>query len=78
MSSGETVFCIGYIGYPVDKFNVMENTVLPEKAQWCAWLRVTPTTLPGGNSGGPVLNTAGEVIGINVAGSGPIGYAIEI
>ena len=75
VSSGETVFCVGYIGYPVGKFNVMENTVLPGRLNG-AWLRVTPTILPG-NSGGPVLNTEGEVIGINVAGSGPIGYAIE-
>lgn len=74
VSSGETVFCIGYIGYPVDKFNAMENTVLPGRLSG-VWLRVTPTTLPG-NSGGPVLNTVGEVIGINVTGSGSIGYAI--
>ena len=74
VSSDETVFSVGYIGYPVDKFNIMENTVLPGRIK-SMWLRVTPTTLPG-NSGGPVLNTDEEVVGINVAGSGPIGYAI--
>ena len=74
VSSGETVFCVGYVGYPADRFNIMETTVLPERLKG-AWLRVTPNS-PGGNSGGPVLNTEGEVIGITVAGSGAIGYAV--
>ena len=75
VSGGETVFCTGYIGHPIDKFNAMENTVLPERLSG-GWLRVTPTTLPG-NSGGPVIDAEGKVVGINVAGSGStIGYAI--
>ena len=71
---GETVFCIGYVGYPADRFNIMENTVLSGRLG-SVWLQVTPDIFPG-NSGGPVLNTMGEVIGINVAGSGPVGYII--
>ena len=72
--SGETVFGVGYVGYPADRFNIMENTVLPERVNG-VWLRVTPNG-PGGTSGGPVLNTKGEVVGITVAGSGAIGYAV--
>ena len=71
VSSGETVFGVGY---PADRFNIMENTILPERLNG-VWLRVTPNS-PGGNSGGPVLNTKGEVVGITVAGSGAIGYAV--
>ena len=71
VSSGETVFGVGY---PADRFNIMDNTVLPERLNG-VWLRVTPNS-PGGNSGGPVLNTKGEVVGITVAGSGAIGYAV--
>ncbi len=74
VSSGETVFCVGYVGYPADRFNIMETTVLSERLNG-VWLRVTPNS-PGGNSGGPVLNTTGKVVGINVAGNGAIGYAV--
>ena len=74
VSSGETVFSVGYVGYPADRFNIMENTVLPERLNG-VWLRVTPNG-PGGTSGGPVLDTKGEVVGINVAGNGAIGYTV--
>ncbi len=74
VSSSETVFGVSYVGYPADRFNIMENTVLPERLNG-VWLRVTPNS-PGGTSGGPVLNTKGEVVGITVAGSGAIGYAV--
>lgn len=74
VSGGEIVFCVGYVGYPADRFNIMETTVLSERLN-SVWLRVTPNS-PVGNSGGPVLNTKGEVIGITVAGSGAIGYAV--
>lgn len=73
VSNGETVFGVGYVGYPAD-INIMENTVLPERLNG-VWLRVTPNG-PGGTSGGPVLNTKGEVVGITVAGSGAVGYAV--
>ena len=74
VSSGETVFCVGYVGYPADRFNIMKTTVLSERLNG-VWLRLTPPIVAG-NSGGPVLNSEGEVIGINVAASGAIGYAI--
>ncbi len=74
VNGGETVFCVGYVGYPADRFNIMETTVLSERLNG-VWLRVTPNS-PVGNSGGPVLNTKGEVVAINVAGNGAIGYAV--
>ena len=72
--SGETVFSLGYVGYPVDRYNVMKNIVLPGQLN-DVWLRVTPNSPPG-HSGGPVLNTKAEVVGISVMGGGPIDYAI--
>ena len=37
VSSGETVFCVGYVGYPADRFNIMENVVLPERLNVCGF-----------------------------------------
>ena len=69
--SGATVFSVGY---SLDRYNVAKGSVdsLQRRGR-C--IEVTSHTVPG-TSGGPMLNTEGEVIGMNVAGSGFSGYAI--
>ena len=69
--SGDTVFSVGYF---IDRYNVMKNSVdFVQRNGTCFQMT---SNIPPGSSGGPVLNTEGEVIGVNVAGFGLSGYAI--
>ena len=71
VSSGDTIFSVGYF---MDRYNVMKNSV--ESVQCNGTCFEMTADIPPGTSGGPVLNTEGEVIGVNIAGVGSSGYAI--
>ena len=70
VQSGERVTAMGY---PNIKYKVTQGTI---RSIWNTWLRIKVEFF-GGNSGGPVLNRSGQVIGINSWGSERYGYAIR-
>ncbi|MYA69306.1 tetratricopeptide repeat protein [Candidatus Poribacteria bacterium] len=72
VQSGERVTAMGY---PNIKYKVTQGTI---QSIWNTWLRIRMKVgFLSGNSGGPVLNKSGQIIGVYAAGSGRYGYAIR-
>ncbi len=71
VKKGETVYAIGYPGG--GEYKLTEGTIrsIRHKDKWLQ----TTVALSEGNSGGPMLNSKGEVIGISTAGDDVYSYA---
>ena len=72
VKKGETVYAIGYPGG--GEYKLAEGTVQNSHYQ-NKWLQTT-ADISKGNSGGPMLNGNGEVIGISTAVDGSYSYAV--
>ena len=67
---GETVIAVGY---PSDKYKVTKGTL--HGRNWNNWFQTTAHISPG-NSGGPLLNSKNEVIGVNTKGGNSYSLAV--
>ncbi len=67
---GESVYAVGF----PDKYKVTEGVIHSIQMN-NKWFKMTGD-ISAGNSGGPILNSEGEVIGIAAAGYDSYGYAI--
>lgn len=65
---------VATLGFPETKYKVTEGTI-HGVGESNSWFRVSAEYI-GGMSGGPVLNSKGEVIGIAALSSGIYGYVI--
>ncbi len=72
VKKGETVYAIGYPGG--GPYKLTEGTVQNSRYQ-NKWLQTT-ADISSGNSGGPMLNGSGEVIGISTAVDDSHSYAV--
>lgn len=71
VQSGDAV---SVVGYPNGKYTVTEGTIYRARNR-DKWLQMN-VKISGGNSGSPVINDKGEVVGIAAATEAPFSYAI--
>jgi len=53
------------------------NRYLPECSEYSGWIQTDASICPG-NSGGPLVDTEGRVVGLNARGGGDLGFAIPV